>query len=127
MRDDCMNEKVKKIIEKHIASDLIIESVAMTTDFKTHNKEMKNLRKLLEITSQDKELCNKVYSQLLVNENVVTLLNSASECLQLNIFINESINILKSLSKRKDVGIISFNAEMMLKEYQKKCKDKRTI
>ena len=114
-----MNEKVKKIIEKHIASDLIIESVAMTTDFKTHNKEMKKLRRLFETISQDKELCIKVYSQLLVNDNAVTLLNSASECLQLNIFVNESINILKALSKRNDVGIISFNAEKMLNEYIK--------
>ena len=41
-----MNERVKKIVEKHIASDLIIESVAMTADYKTNNREAKKLKRL---------------------------------------------------------------------------------
>ena len=39
--------KSKKIVEKHIASDLIIESVAMTADYKTNNREAKKLKRLL--------------------------------------------------------------------------------
>ena len=37
-----VNDKAKDFICKHIDSDRIIESVSMTSDFKTHNKEMKN-------------------------------------------------------------------------------------
>ena len=40
-----MDKKVKDSVEKHIASDLIIESVAMTTDYKTNNREVKKLNK----------------------------------------------------------------------------------
>ena len=36
-----MDGKEKDIICKHIDSDRIIESVSMTSEFKTHNKEMK--------------------------------------------------------------------------------------
>ena len=36
-----MNDKAKDFICKHIDSDRIIESVSMTSDFKTHNKEMR--------------------------------------------------------------------------------------
>ena len=67
--------------------------------------------------SQDRELCEKVYTELLKNENPVTLLNASSECLKLNIFVEQAIKNLKLLAKRKDVGIISFNAEMMLNEW----------
>lgn len=119
-----MRKKASEIIEKHIASDLVIESVSMSSDFKTHNKEMKKLSKLFEITSQDKELCEMVYSFLLKSENVVTLLNASTECLKLNIFTEESKNILTMLSKRNDIGIIRFNAEMTLKVWQGKVKGK---
>ena len=108
---------VKEIIEKHIDSDKVIESVSMTTDFKTHNKEMRKLERLVTSISQDRELCEEVYSELLKSENVVTLLNASCECLKIGIFVDKARKILKLLAKRKDVGIISFNAEMMLKEW----------
>ena len=114
-----MNDKAKDFICKHIDSDRIIESVSMTSDFKTHNKEMKKLDKLVKSISQDIGLCEIVYSELLSSENPVTLLNSASECLKINIYIEKAVAILKLLAKRKDIGIISFNAEMMLNEWAK--------
>ena len=52
-----MDEKVKDIITKHLDSDKVIESVSMTMDFKTHNKEMKKLNKLMLSISHDVELC----------------------------------------------------------------------
>lgn len=113
-----MNDKAKDFICKHIDSDRIIESVSMTSDFKTHNKEIKKLDKLVKSISQDIELCEIVYSELLKSENPVTLLNSASECLKINIYIEKAVAILKLLAKRKDIGIISFNAEMMLNEWR---------
>lgn len=114
-----MNNKMQDIIDKHLSSDKIIESVCMTTDFKTHNKEMKKLNRLMLSISQDIELCKAVYAELLLNENPVTLLNASSECLKLNIFVEQAIKNLKLLAKRKDIGIISFNAEMMLSEWDK--------
>ena len=114
-----MDEKVKDIITKHLDSDMVIESVSMTTDFKTHNKEMKKLNKLMLSISHDAELCKAVYGELLKNENPVTLLNASSECLKLNIFVEQAVKTLKLLAKRKDIGIISFNAEMMLSEWRK--------
>lgn len=114
-----MNDKAKDFICKHIDSDRIIESVSMTSDFKTHNKEMKKLDELVKSISQDIGLCEIVYSELLSSENPVTLLNSASECLKINIFVEQAVKTLKLLAKRKDIGIISFNAEMMLSEWRK--------
>ena len=114
-----MNDKAKDFICKHIDSDRIIESVSMTSDFKTHNKEMKKLDELVKSISQDIGLCEIVYSELLSSENPVTLLNSESECLKINIFVEQAVKTLKLLAKRKDIGIISFNAQMMLSEWRK--------
>lgn len=118
-----MNKKVQDIIDKHLSSDKIIESVSMTTDFRTHNKEMKKLNKLVLNISHDTSLCEKVYVQLLKSENPTTLLNASSECLKLNIFVEQAKKNLKLLAKRNDIGIISFNARMMLNEWEKEIKN----
>ena len=113
-----MNNQAEKIIQKHLNSDSIIRTVSMTTNYKTHNNEMKKLSKLFNITSKDENLCNEVYSVLLNSDNEVTLLTASTECLKLNIFIEKAESNLKKLIDRKDLGIISFNAEMTLKVWK---------
>ena len=77
-----MNERVKKIVEKHIASDLIIESVAMTADYKTNNREAKKLKRLFDELSKDIDLAKDVYEILLDNECITTRGISSAECLR---------------------------------------------
>ena len=111
----CMQNSVMKYVERHLTSDLIIESVIMTADYKTNNREMKKLRCLFDELSENMELMKEVYKILLDHENVVTRLHVSAECLRAGIFIKESVKNLEEISKQKDIGIISFNAEMTLK------------
>lgn len=110
-----MERKVTKIIERHIASDKIIESVSMTTDYKTNNREAKKLNRLYEELSKDINLAKEVYKVLLDSECVTTRGISSVECLRLGIYIEKAINNLEEISQMKDIGIRSLSAEMALK------------
>ena len=95
-----MNEQIIKHIEKHVASDLIIESVSMTEDYKTNNKEVKKLNKLYEKISKDLEIAKEVYKVLLEHECITTRGISSVECLRLGIYIDKSIKNLEEISFR---------------------------
>ena len=110
-----MKDKVKEFVDKHIASDLVIESVAMTTDYKTNNREAKKLNKLFEELSKDIELAKAVYEILLDNECVTTRGISSAECLRLGIHIDKAVKNLEEISRMKNIGIRSLSAEMSLK------------
>ena len=108
----------KKYIEKHIQSDLIIESVKMTTDYKTNNREIKKLHKLFVELSKNLTLAHEVYRELLNTDIATTKAISSVECLRLGILQEQALFTLRELANRTDIGIISFEAEMTLKMWK---------
>ena len=108
----------EEIIRKHIESDEIIESVSMTTDYKTNNREVKKIQKLFEILKDDIELAKQVYGTLLKEESATTRSHAASACLRLGIFIADSEKTLEELSERTDIGITRLSCEMALKVWR---------
>jgi len=104
-----------EIIQKYLESANIIESVTMTTDYKTNNREVNKLFKLFLLLEQDIDLAKKVYSRILESEIPTAQIIASADCLRLNIYVDEAQKKLEELSKRDDIGIISFNAEMALK------------
>ena len=119
-----MEKKIEEYVEKHIASDLIIESVKMTNDYKINNREAKKLNKLFIELSKDIELAKQVYSILLDNDCITTRAISSAECLRLGIHIEKSIKKLEEISKMLDIGITRFEAEMTLKIWRGEIKGK---
>ena len=105
----------KEIIRQHIESDKIIESVSMTADYKTNNREAKKLVKLFNVVKDNISLANEVYAVLLNEDSVTTRSISAAECLRIGIYIHESEKILEELSQRNDIGITRLSCEMALK------------
>ena len=59
-----------------------------------------------------------MYCELLQSDIVTTKAISAVECLRLGIFQEQALSILKELAGRKDIGIISFEAETTLKLWE---------
>ena len=104
-----------EIIQKYLESANIIESVTMTTDYRTNNREVKKILKLFLLLEQDIDLAKKVYSCLLESDIPVAQSMASADCLRLNIYIDEAQKKLEELSKRDDIGIRSFSAEMALK------------
>ena len=87
---------------------------------KKHNKNLKELDLLCEKIKNNSELTNAIYKELLKNENLKVLLYASVDCLKLHIHIRKAKKTLKKISKMKDIGIISFEAETCLKIYKGK-------
>jgi hypothetical protein len=109
------NLSLQEVVKLHIKSDEIIDYATINGDYKTNNKEFKKRDKLFQIVSEDIDLAKEVYSHLLAHSCITTKISSASECLKLNIYTDESIKILEELSKRTDIGVRRTNAEMVLR------------
>ena len=108
----------KDIINLHIESDKIIDVASMSGDYKTNNKEFKKRNKLFKILEEDLDMAKEVYEQLLAHDCITTKISAASECLKLGIYTSKAEQILEEISKREDIGIRRFNAEMVLKVWR---------
>ena len=77
---------------KH-AGDYTKENVAR------HNNAMKKLCTLKEQLYVDPQLTESVYSALLKSEDTHVQQSAATDCLSLNILINDSVKILRKISR----------------------------
>lgn len=108
--------------EKYINE--FIELCGYNVDYlskKSINQNNKNAKKLLRMREKitcDLDSAIKIYNILLNNSNLNILTTAASHCLKIGIHEERAINILEEISKRKDIGILAFSAEMCLKVYK---------
>lgn len=87
---------------------------------KKHNKNLKELDLSCEKIKNNPELEKTIYTELLKNENLKVLLYASVDCLKLHIYTRKAKKILKKISKMKDIGILSLEAETCLKIYKGK-------
>lgn len=114
-----MKELTKQeAIELHVKSDMIIQNAICIGDYKTNNKEFRKRKKLVDFLGTRTDLAKEVFSELLENECLETQMSSAAECLKQGIFIEKAEKILKEISARTDIGILSFSAEMILRVWR---------
>lgn len=67
-----------------------------------HNKAMRKLIALREEIAADMDAANEVYKLLLSYENMYVQQSAASDCLNLNILVDQSLQILKDRIKNGD-------------------------
>lgn len=67
-----------------------------------HNKAMRKLIALREEIAADMDTANEVYKLLLSCENIYVQQSAASDCLKLNIHVDQSLQILKDIIENGD-------------------------
>ena len=112
------NISAQEIIEHHIKYDLIIEKASETMDYKTNNKAFKQRDKYFTVLEKNLDMAKEVYGYLIHYDCVETQMSSSAECLKLGIYIDEAEQILEKISARDDIGILSFDAEMVLRVWR---------
>lgn len=111
---------INKIIKEYrVAAELHASSLDKNGDFKTSNEQAEKLKKIYEILQNNPEIQLEVLGLLIKDKNPNTRGWAAAHCLGLKILEKEAVSVLDKLSKSKDIGIISFNAEMTLKVWRK--------
>ena len=104
-----------KYAEKYI--ELLMKQISNPRDYgsktklKAHNKAATELHRLCTELHKDASMSEKVYGELLANENQRIQQSAASACLALNsdygyeIHIDKSVRILEEISKQDDGGL----------------------
>lgn len=101
-------EKYIKLWMKQISNP---EDYGSETKVKAHNKAARELHLLCEELHKDGFMSEKVYGELIANEDQRIRQSAASACLKLNsdhgyeIHIDKSVRLLESISKQDDGGL----------------------
>jgi hypothetical protein len=109
--------KEKEFVKKFIELGKYEVDYSSKKSVKVNNKNAKKLTQMMEEIATDLDMASKAYGLLLKNDNPNISTIAASDCLRLGIHKEEAIKLLEKQSKRKDIGIIAFSAEMALKVY----------
>lgn len=102
---ECMKLKTNNYVKEYIM--LCSQMCKMPEDYtkenvKRHNIAMRKLNKLKESIHIDNELTENVYRILLECEDAYVQQTAATDCLQLNIYVDDSVEILKKISRCGD-------------------------
>lgn len=92
----------------------------MSGDYKTGNKAHTKIKKIYVALTQNNDLKNKFFELALKETDYKICLWVASFCLALDVDTPGAKARLAELAERKDIGILSLNAEYTIKEFDKK-------
>jgi len=106
-----------EIKRQYIESLVIIEKSNLDGEYKIGNKEGKRIILLFKLLEGNSDLAKEVLPPLLKHESIKVRLCAAAHCLGLNIFIDQAVAILGSISNL-NTSIFSFEAEMTLKVWR---------
>ena len=114
-------EYIDKFIALHSNTRWRVEDYGKNSKISTrqHNKAMRNLNMLYDEIHKDLDLAAKVYSELLLNENIDIQQCAAAGCLQLNIYITEAEATLERIIKTGHV-MASRGSETILQNWRDK-------
>ena len=105
----------QEIIEQYIESGLVLRETTLNGDYKKGNREGAKIIKIFKILENNLDLAKQTLPKLYSDENVVTRMEAAAQCISLNIEVEEAIKVLESVSNDEENGIFGFNAKMTLK------------
>lgn len=83
------------------------------------NREYHKLTNIYKKLNKDRVTARAFYENLLLSQNYYVQIWVAAHLLGLNMDVDAALNILEQLSTRTDIGIISLDAEMTIKEWKK--------
>ena len=115
-----MKKTVEEIISIYEKAGKIMKESILSGEYKRHNKENAKLIKFFKEFEKNQSLGYECIDRLLESSNVVIQTKAAAYCLALNYRVKYAEKKLQKISANSENGIFGFNAEMTLKEWNKK-------
>ena len=109
-----------EIIKLYVEYATIEGKSKLEGDYKIGNKMVTKLNKIYEQLKSDPNLALDVLNAVLDSDSVRARGLAACDALRLNINIERAIVVLQQISKMKDIGILSYSAEMALQIWTEK-------
>lgn len=109
----------EEVLRQYEESGKIMYQATLDGDYKTNNREGKQLTKIFKYFEKNKEFAFDCINDMLCSENVVVRTKAAAYCLALNENIDIALEVLTEISNKKENGIFGFNAKMTLEVWKK--------
>lgn len=109
----------EEVLRQYEESGKIMYQATLEGDYKTNNREGKQLTKIFKYFEKNKEFAFDCINDMLCSENVVVRTKAAAYCLALNENIDIALGVLTEISNKKENGIFGFNAKMTLEVWKK--------
>lgn len=113
-------KNAKAILNKYKTAAKLYGLATQNGDYKNANRQVAILKEIYTIFQSNPELQKIILNQLIQDDNPIVSSWAAAHSLGLEFEINQAIKVLEEISKRNDVGIISFDAGMTLRVYGEK-------
>ena len=116
---DSISIDIKKLLVKYRKWAIQHGQGSSEGDYRKTNKAYKELTKIFNLFENNQKIADIILSILLRDDDVNTRIFAASHSLGLSKYIEQSKEVLKQIANEKKFGIISFNAEMTLRVWEK--------
>ncbi|MGH4118626.1 hypothetical protein [Clostridium sp.] len=113
-------ESAKKIIEQYIEYSNIEGQSKLNGDYKTGNKMSKKLNKLESYLKENNDLAKIVLKELLKSNSIRARSMAAVDSLRLNMYVEESLKVLKEIANNEEYGILGLGPEISLEIWKEK-------
>jgi septation ring formation regulator EzrA len=108
---------IEKYKERYMELCSLLDEYSKT-GVKKHNKAMKELAKLFSEVSNNQEIAEKLYSELMDSDDERVKSIAAAHSLGMNINLTKAQKTLKEISQKSNEPLSRFNAEMTLKTWK---------
>lgn len=110
-----MKKDIKDLTELFIENAVIHGESTINGDFKRGNKASDVLYKISVLMKEDRELAEEMLDILLCHTEPNVIMWTCGISLDIDYKSIEVENMLKKIADNNELGILSFNAEMILK------------
>jgi len=110
---------IDKIVEQFKEAAKLHRDSLLEGDYKTANKSTSVMRKIYYLLTNEPEAQSKIYNTLLGDADPSVATWAAAHCLGFGEHQKTALTVLEEISNRKDIGILSLNAEMTIKVWKK--------
>jgi hypothetical protein len=108
------------LLEEYITVAVTHGRATIDGDHETANKQYTTLTKLYRKLENDYSFAETFLEELFNHTNASVKTWAAAHALGLNLKEDEALEILKTISEDRSIGIVRLDAEMILKEWVKK-------
>lgn len=108
------NMPQQAFVKQYIEAGQIMAEALSNGDYKKNNREAKKLKKIKsDFLENNLDLAKQIFAEVMKSGNDMARSIAAVDALRLNILVEQAIDVLEGIAKRRD--IIGFGAETSLK------------
>lgn len=113
-------KQTEKFFEDYILAAMTHNKATSEGDYKTVNKQYVKLTRFYKKLEKDPSFAESFLEKLLRDTNAAVRIWAAAHALGLRVIVDDALCVLQEMSKDQNIGILRLDAEVVLKEWEKK-------